>query len=231
MKTKNLILTAFFITLGVLIPFTTAHAFGVPGTVLLPMHIPVLLCGLMLGAREGLICGIVTPIISSLLTNMPSVYPMLPIMAGELGTYGVVSGLVYGHCEEKISNFRRGNPASLWLLKVTGLLRRVAPRNDVLKLYIALILAMICGRVVYGLIYSALLLAGEHSSPLRALSVWGAVSTGVIGIIIQLILIPPLVRGLTKASPYSIIRQGDASFIIRRDQFVRFFCTVFQQHR
>jgi len=67
---------------------------GVPGSVLLPMHIPVLIAGLLLGYRYGAICGFVTPIVSSLLTGMPALWPMLPMMACELTTYGVVTGIL-----------------------------------------------------------------------------------------------------------------------------------------
>ena len=58
------------------------------------MHIPVILAGLLLGAKHGLIVGIISPIISSLVTGMPIAFPMLPIMILELGTYGVVSGVL-----------------------------------------------------------------------------------------------------------------------------------------
>jgi riboflavin transporter FmnP len=92
-QTKKTVFSGLMVALGLLIPFVTAHAFGLQGTVILPMHIPVLLCGLICGGSYGALCGLIVPIISSLLTGMPPSFPMLPIMVGELFVYGLVSGL------------------------------------------------------------------------------------------------------------------------------------------
>ena len=43
-KTGKLTATGMLLALGILLPFATSHGMGLPGTVLLPMHIPVLLC-------------------------------------------------------------------------------------------------------------------------------------------------------------------------------------------
>jgi hypothetical protein len=93
--TYRLVLAGFLVGLGLLLPFVTAHAFGMPGTIFLPMHIPVLLIGLFCGPMYGAIGGILIPVLSSLLTGMPPFFPMLPIMTGELFTYGLVSGLLF----------------------------------------------------------------------------------------------------------------------------------------
>lgn len=93
--TYRVVLAGFLVGLGLLLPFVTAHAFGMPGTVLLPMHIPVFLIGLLCGPWFGAAGGILIPLLSSLLTGMPPLFPMLPIMSGELFTYGLVSGLLY----------------------------------------------------------------------------------------------------------------------------------------
>jgi uncharacterized membrane protein len=97
LKNKNysIILSGLFLAIGLILPYFTSHAFGVPGTILLPMHIPVLLCGLLCGPRLGALCGIVTPILSSVLTGMPPPYPMLPIMIVQLFALGLVTGLMY----------------------------------------------------------------------------------------------------------------------------------------
>ncbi|MCL2751499.1 MAG: ECF transporter S component, partial [Firmicutes bacterium] len=94
--TKKLVYTAVFTALGVLLPFVTAHGFGISGgAFFLPMHIPVLLCGLLCGAYCGAACGLLAPCLSCLITSMPPMYPMLPIMAVELPIYGAVAGLLY----------------------------------------------------------------------------------------------------------------------------------------
>lgn len=95
-QTKQVTVTALFVVLGVLLPYVTGHAVGIPGTILLPMHIPVLLCAIFCGPRFGALCGFITPLLSSLLTGMPSLYPMMPILVVQLTTAGLVLGLLYG---------------------------------------------------------------------------------------------------------------------------------------
>lgn len=94
-RAYQIILTALLVALGIIIPYFTGHAFGIPGKVLLPMHLPVFLMGFLCGPQYGAIGGLITPVISSVLTGMPVLFPMLPIMAGELLTYGLISGLMY----------------------------------------------------------------------------------------------------------------------------------------
>jgi riboflavin transporter FmnP len=91
---KNMIVTGMFIAIGIILPFFTSHGFGIPGTLLLPMHIPVLLCGLICGPRWGAMGGAITPALSSLLTGMPAPYPMLPIMIAQLTAMGAASGVL-----------------------------------------------------------------------------------------------------------------------------------------
>ena len=93
-KTFKIAIGGLFIAMGIIIPFFTGHAFGVPGTILLPMHIPVLMAGFLLGPLFGGLIGVVTPIVSSVLTGMPPAWPVLPLMIFELGVYGTVTGLL-----------------------------------------------------------------------------------------------------------------------------------------
>jgi len=80
-----------FISLGVLLPIAF-HAVGAMGSVFLPMHIPVLMAGLLMGPVIGAGVGALTPVCSSLLTGMPPLMPTLPIMIPELIAYGAVAG-------------------------------------------------------------------------------------------------------------------------------------------
>ena len=66
---------------------------NVPGTVWLPMHLPVIFVGLLLGWRVGLVTGLTAPLISFLLTSMPPVV-LLPYMVLELGAYGAIAGVL-----------------------------------------------------------------------------------------------------------------------------------------
>ena len=92
-KTKPLVLAALFLALGVVFP-QLFHAIGA-GPVFLPMHIPVLLCGLICGWQYGGICGLVVPLLSSLLAGMPPLWPTCPSMMLELCAYGLLTGLLY----------------------------------------------------------------------------------------------------------------------------------------
>lgn len=94
-KSQRISFAGLFTALGLILPFATSHTFGVPGTILLPMHIPVLLGGLICGPKLGAICGLIIPVLSSVLTGMPAAYPMLPIMAIQLFAMGVLTGLLH----------------------------------------------------------------------------------------------------------------------------------------
>lgn len=93
-KTKDMVKASFFIALGLVLPFAF-HVTGMGGQIFLPMHIPVLLCGLILGAKYGIIVGVITPILSSAITGMPPMIPGAVFMMFELGTYGFISGYLY----------------------------------------------------------------------------------------------------------------------------------------
>lgn len=130
-KTKKVILSAMFIGIGLVLPFLTGQIHGI-GKMLLPMHIPVLLCGLICGWQYGLLVGFILPLLRSVLFSMPVMYPNAIGMAFELATYGVISGLLH---EEK---------------------------KGVLRLYISIISAMISGRIVWGVMKAILLrISGE----------------------------------------------------------------------
>ena len=90
---KDLVLAALFLALGVLFPMIF-HAFGA-GSTFLPMHIPVLLCGLIVGWRYGAAVGFIVPILSSFLTGMPPLFPTAVAMMFELCAYGLLTGLLY----------------------------------------------------------------------------------------------------------------------------------------
>lgn len=133
-QVKYLVMAALCIALGVVLPITL-HAIPNAGSILLPMHIPVLLCGLVCGPVYGVACGILTPLLSSLITSMPPM-AMLPSMLCELGVYGLVAGI---------------------------LVRVIKTRYNIANLYLSLLGAMLIGRVVYGALNSLIFRAGEYS--------------------------------------------------------------------
>jgi len=99
-KTKDLVSAALCVALGLIVPqvFHFIPFVGaVPnlGGVFLPMHIPVLLCGFLCGWKYGAACGAIVPLLSSVITGMPVLWPQGVSMVFELAVYGLVTGLLY----------------------------------------------------------------------------------------------------------------------------------------
>ncbi len=92
--TLHLVLAAMFIALGILLPIILSPIPQV-GQVILPMHIPILLCGFILGKEYGALVGFVVPLLASAFTGKPPLFPVAISMAFELATYGFVAGLLY----------------------------------------------------------------------------------------------------------------------------------------
>ena len=93
-NTKQLVLAAFFLALGIILPFFTAQI-GAIGSKLLPMHFPVLIAGFVCGGPLGFLVGFITPILRSVMFGMPPMFPTALAMAFELGGYGLLLGLLY----------------------------------------------------------------------------------------------------------------------------------------
>ena len=90
---RKMIYSGLLIAFGVLFP-QLFHIFGPQaGQTFLPMHIPVILAGILAGPLWGAGVAFLAPVFSSLITGMPAV-PMLYFMLLELLTYAVVSGLL-----------------------------------------------------------------------------------------------------------------------------------------
>ena len=164
---------ALLLALGVLLPQAFHLALGqAAGRMFLPMHISVLLAGCFLGWKYGLLVGAVTPLLSFLITGMPPV-PLLFLMVAELGFYGLGSG-------------------------VFNKLLRSRERGSIARIILAVFLAQICGRAAYA---AMLLLLGTLLG-LRGIpgpeAAFAAVAAGWPGILIQLALVPALVRALHK---------------------------------
>lgn len=121
-RVKKLVLTAVCAALCVVVPMAF-HAIPNAGSVFLPMHIPVLLCGMLCSWPLGFACGLLGPLLSSLLTSMPSA-AVLPGMMVECAVYGCVSGL---------------------------LLRYIRTGKLYADLYLSLVPAMLLGRVISGI--------------------------------------------------------------------------------
>lgn len=168
-KIKKACICAICIALCYVLP-VALHSFGL-GSVLSPMHIPVLLCGLVCGGFYGVFCGIAGPIVSSILSGMPPV-TMLFSMIPELVVYGLATGLLMK-----------------WIR--TG---RLLP-----DVYLSMAAAMVLGRIVGG-VAKALFIAINATGDAFTLGIWAtSYFVGTLpGIVVHLILVPLLVTVLMK---------------------------------
>lgn len=82
--TKKLTLSAMFLAIGMVLPFLTGQIPQV-GNMMLPMHIPVLLCGLICGWQYGAVPGIIIQLV------------LIPTVMVALGR----TGLVHFHTHRK----------------------------------------------------------------------------------------------------------------------------------
>lgn len=167
-STKNLVLSAMFLALGIVMPFFTGQIPEIGGS-LLPMHLPVLICGYVCGWKYGLIVGAVVPLLRSAMFGMPPMLPTAAAMAFELAAYGAFTGILY----EKLP-------------------------KTVLSIYISLAGAMIAGRLVWGLVSIFLygIMGNAFSIQIFLAAVF---FNAIPGIILQIILVPAMIMALKRA--------------------------------
>ncbi|WP_270469891.1 ECF transporter S component [Catenibacterium mitsuokai] len=170
MRTKRMTFGAMCLAISLLLP-QIFHMIGMQqaGSIFLPMHLPVFIGGLLLGPVYGLLLGIFAPLTSFVITGMPSADRVIFMMC-ELATYGMVSGFLFQNLQ--------------FYKKKMGAL-------------IALILSMIAGRIIYGIVIS--IATYVFGVPLGGImAVIAATSSGIPGIIIQLIFVPGIVTAIVK---------------------------------
>ena len=85
----KMIQAALFLALAYVMPFLTGQIPEI-GSMLCPLHIPVLLCGFICGAPWGLAVGFIAPLLRSLILGMPPFFPKAVCMAFELAAYGFI---------------------------------------------------------------------------------------------------------------------------------------------
>lgn len=168
-STKKLALSGLFLALGLIMPFLTMQISEI-GNMLLPMHIPVLICGFVCGSSWGAVVGFITPLLRSAIFGMPYMMPTAVGMAFELTTYGFITGIMY-----------------------------VLFKKSKLGTYVSLIIAMIVGRIVWGLVSIAIYRLMEGVAFTWEMFVGGALFQAVPGIVLQLVVIPPVIFLLKKA--------------------------------
>lgn len=164
---KNLTLSAMFLALAFVMPFLTGQIPQI-GSMLCPMHIPVLLCGFFCGAPWGLGVGFVAPLLRSFVLGMPYMFPTAFCMAFELAVYGFVAGFLHNKLPKKKVN-----------------------------VYVSLLSAMIMGRLVWGAVMFVCMGFDVSAFGFQAFLA-GAVVNAVPGIVLQIVLVPIVVITLEK---------------------------------
>lgn len=159
---RSYLLTAIFVLLSVAMPWGF-HQFHLAGATFLPMHLFVLAAGLAFGWRAGFFTGLLTPLVSFLISGMPQL-AILPQIAVEITVYGLVAGLLSEKC-------RLGVIKSLLGAMAGGRL--------------TLLFFLLVAYLISGQSYSPL---GVETSPLGSL--WAATRLSWPGIVLQLILLP-----------------------------------------
>lgn len=168
--TYKTLVSAGLVALAVILPHLVHLALGQPGGVKwLPMYLPVLIGGCLLGAKWGLAVGALSPLVSFLITSaMGSPMPMaarLPFMIAELAVFALVSGLF----TKKIAD------NGLWAFP-------------------AVILAQVTGRAVF----LGLIAATQSITNFTVPMIWSQIQTGVVGLLAQAIIVPVIIIGLRK---------------------------------
>lgn len=183
---QNLTLTALFLALGMVLPFLTGQIPQI-GSMMLPMHIPVLLCGFICGWQYGAVVGFILPLFRFAVFGMPPIFPTGIAMAFELAAYGGVSGFLYGR--------------SRW--------------KCIKAVYRCLLIAMISGRVVWGI--ARVLMVGVTGQAFTwQVFMAGAFINAIPGIIVQLILIPALMLALHRAGMVPFGKNDKLGAVIQR---------------
>lgn len=159
---KKLVLSALFLALALILPYFTGNIPQI-GSMLLPMHLPVILCGFLCGPLWGGAVGAIAPVMRSVLTGgFPPMFPTAVAMSFELAAYALVCGILG---------------------------RRLSRRP--VGILTALAVAMLCGRVVWGVVMAVITLNGDGFT--LAAFIAGAFTNALPGILLQLVAVPAIV--------------------------------------
>lgn len=163
-RTRTLVLAALFLALGVVLPSITGSIKEI-GDSLLPLHLVVMLCGVLCHWQYATVVGSALPFLRAALFGMPPLYPNAVWMALELATYGFVIGFLFS---------LRKKYSRVWLL-------------------VCLVCSMLAGRVVWGITKAILLGVADKPFGFEAFLV-GGFADALPGILLQFVLVPLVVE-------------------------------------
>lgn len=160
---RNMVLSAMFLALSFVLPFFTGQIQQI-GSMLLPMHIPIILCSLFCSKQYGFLVGLIAPVMRSLIFHMPPMYPTAIAMSVKLAVMGFLVGFIY---------------------------ERMKKRN-ITSLYISLISSILISRIFWAVAMCILLGTGEDGFTISMFFTMAFVKA-FPGIILQLVLVPAII--------------------------------------
>ena len=160
--TIQTVIAAGLVALAVLLPLAVHSFLGAEGGMRwLPMYLPVLLGGCILGWKWGIGIGALSPLVSFAITalfgNAMPALSRIPYMLVELCVFALVAGA-----------FSKKIVKNIWF---------ALP---------AVVLAQVCGRGAF--LVSAAIFQGVSS--LSFVQAWTQVQTGISGILLQVVFVP-----------------------------------------
>ena len=166
--TCKTIVSAGLIALAVVLPQLVHLALGAPGGVQwLPMYLPVLIGGCLLGTKWEIAVGVLSPMVSFIITSaMGNPMPMaarLPFMMAELAVFAAVSGLFSKKIAEN----------GFWA-------------------FAAVIAAQLSGRLAF----LGLVALFQSVTPFTPEMIWSQIQTGFVGLGVQAVLVPIIIIAL-----------------------------------
>ncbi len=189
-KLQQLVLASMFLAIGLVLPFFTGQIPQV-GKMLLPMHIPVILCGLICGWQYGMIVGFVLPLMRSVLFSMPIMFPTAFAMAFELAAYGGIVGFLFHKAR--------------W--------------QCIVSLYRCMLAAMLGGRIIWGIVMMLCMGIGTGKFTFSAF-LTGAFLNAVPGIALQLVVIPVIMLALDRTHLVKLRKGQESTQLTRNDSVV-----------
>lgn len=166
--TYKLVISAMLLAVGIILPFFTGQIPQI-GNLLLPMHFVIFLCTFVCGWQYGALVGLILPLLRSFLFGAPVLYPKAIAMSLELFAYGLIAGLIYKAIKNK----------------------------NILSVYVSMVISMLLGRVVWGIAQLFLLGIKAEAFTLQ-MFITSAFINAIPGIILQLVIIPPVVNLINK---------------------------------
>lgn len=169
LELRSVIYAAACLALAIILPLLTGGNAAL-GQMFCPMHLPVFLCGFIAGPFWGGAVGFLAPFLRFLIFGSPALYPMAVRMSAELLVYGVSAALFYRYLPKK----------------PTGIA-------------ISLICAQLFGRIAWGAVQFALSIIDPKFPFSVEFVIAQTLTPAIYGILLQLVIIPPVVWAMQKA--------------------------------